>query len=207
MSIQRDNIRYLRWRGPLRYPNLVSIKTLGDGSCFFHAVCNAFFVSYRKEEVNGHYMSKNEIVRKFRKELADRLGQKVDPNNINSPTYYDTLGSGYLSEYSKHVRGYSLQELQRELNSNSPVNHVYLEFISDAIEHDIYLLDEKTQDIYRTGDRYELLYKGRPSIMVLYTGGHYETIGVDVGSDIVTCLRPEDGLIELIKRRLNSRPM
>ena len=66
----------------------------------------------------------------------------------------------------------------KELDSDRPVDNAYNEFISDQLNKDIYILDAVTQDVYMTGSDDNVLYKDRPSIVLMYLPGHYELVGL-----------------------------
>ncbi len=160
------------------------IKVIGDGSCFFHAVLRAF----NKEYIQATSTSKRqEIAKKLREGTAIVL-EEVD---ITGRREYDKLGGGSYAEYSKIVSGainektgevlqnnYSLKGLQEELLSDKPVDHAYIELLSNHLDKDIYLIDYRTKDVYTTGTDLKLLYKNRESIVIIYSPGHYDILGI-----------------------------
>lgn len=173
---------HLNWnRTPFSYPNMVRIDTVADGSCFFHAIANAYFIPYWENALNGQPMSKHRFITAMRNDLATRLGEQVSFNtNSNHPiTHYDLLSRGQLCEFAKAVPRYSLENMQKELRSHSAVDNVYNEFISNQLNKDIYLLDATKRDVFVTGDDDDILYKNRESIVVLYHPGHYELVGIE----------------------------
>ena len=133
------------------------------------------------------------MVKNFRAEIADEL---ESINLETGKTEYELLGNGYYAEFNRSVSPvvgdkYSLKSLKRELLSNSPVDHVYIQLISDRLDIDIYLINSTTEDIYTTGSEIKTLYKGRNSIVILYTPGHYDLIGIQRESSdefIIDCL-------------------
>jgi len=114
------------------YPNMVRIPVAGDGSCFFHAICRAFSVDYISEQYHDkdgqvHKITKGEFVRGLRNELADKLEQPVDPEDPDSPIYYDIINRGGLREFAASdpsMSKYSLSTMQTELRSGSAVDYV-----------------------------------------------------------------------------------
>lgn len=145
------------------YPNLVSIATLGDGSCYFHAIVAAFHRPY----ITMDEENKKKFIQEFRKDLSFFL-----------PKVYDGLANGEMNELSKLSSEYSLNELQRGLSSMEPVGNVYHELVSNIINKDIYVLWDRTRELYRAGDNSDILYKNRESIVICYLdSGHYTLIG------------------------------
>lgn len=192
----------LNWIGLFKYPNMVRLKVIADGSCFFHAIAKSYLNPYIMEELNGEYFDRSKFIRELRRDLSIKLGAKIDPSNPKSLRPYDTLSRGELSNFSKTVKSYTLQNMQRELNSTNAVDNVYNEFISNELNKDIYILDMAKQDVYVTGSDDDILYKNRPSIVLLYLPGHYELVGIDDGEDIKTLFDPNDEFIKAIRNRM-----
>lgn len=181
-----------------QYNNLLKIKILGDGNCFFHAVLRGFSSYYSIKKVE----EKKEIVMKFRSELADLLAEK----DASGVTNYSKLSRGELAEFSKNVPQYTLENMQNELRSNSDVDYVYIEFISDIVQNDIYIIDEKTSDIYVIGDELDLYYKNRSSIILLFTGNHYDLIAIKSKNGAMnTVFSANYPFIILLKNRLKEK--
>ena len=197
----------LNWRGsPFNYRNMVRIHAIMDGSCFFHALVGAFFKPYREGHINGTPINKKEFVKKFRMDLAKKLGSKVDPLAPDSKKYYDVISRGELEEYSKEVPHYSLESMQKELMSSHPVDTVYLEFISDILDKDIYLLYLPDKDVYMIPDQFDLLYKGRDSIVLLGMPGHYDLVGLQASDGTIkTFFTPDNQFIRSIRERIRSK--
>ena len=209
----------LNWnQTPFSYPNMVRIDTIADGSCFFHAIANAYFIPYWENTLNGQPMSKHRFVTAMRNDLATRLGEPVPthPWGGANLTHYDLLSRGQLCEFAKAVPRYSLENMQKELRSHSAVDNVYNEFISNQLNKDIYLLDAKKRDVFVTGDDDDILYKNRESIVVLYHPGHYELVGIadpayanvsfPPGSrdHIATLFSPQHSFIRAIRQRMKE---
>ena len=71
------------------YDNLVRIATIGDGSCFIHAVLKGFFREYQE---NNNARFRFELAMKMRRDLGIALGL----NNPKYPdhTYWETANKG-----------------------------------------------------------------------------------------------------------------
>jgi hypothetical protein len=205
----------LNWSGEggkFTFPGMMRIRTIPDGSCYFHAISNAFFPPYQSGILNGKAISKQEIVRRLRNDLAIRLAQPSDPLNPNSPLNYDLLSNGELRAFAEAMMGedpdpdipnYTLEHMQDELKTSGAVDNVYNEFISNQLKKDIYILDGENEDIQFTGGDYSLLYKGRPSIVLYYLPGHYELVGIRrQDGSIQTYFDPNSEFIQAIRQRL-----
>lgn len=199
------DISSLNWNGPITYPNMVRIGVSADGSCFFHAILLAFYKPYQNESENGIPVNRRSLVRDFRHDLSIRLGENQDLGKLESPLVYDTLSRGTLRDFSQEMKEYSLPAMQEELNSDSPIDNAYHEFISNEISKDIYILDFEKQDVYITGSDLDILYKGRPSIVILYIPGHFELIGLrNPDGSISTFFDSQHPFIQRLNERLHE---
>jgi hypothetical protein len=194
----------LNWK---LYPNMTRIYTEGDGSCFFHAILNAFFKPYITGITGeGVSLNKSEYIKNFRKDLSYKLD---DYANDGDKIWYDVLARGQLRDLSKDLPQLSLTNMKATLDSSSSVDHTFNEFVSNIISKDIYLLDFEKQDVYITGDDSDILHKDRKSIVVLYMPGHYELVGVMRVSSkgllvIQTLFNHDDDFINTIKQRMKE---
>lgn len=187
-------------------PHLYAIKVLGDGSCFFHSILRAFNVSYIQSD---NISKRKELATLIRHATAASLEEK---NPLTGKTEYESLGGGYYKNFNdavKDVEGdrYSMEAMQRELLSSRPVDHAYIEILSNHLELDIYLISAKTGDVYTTGTELELYYRNRRSIVILYSPGHYDVLGIvrtNSGPDVVfdTLFAPSHEFIVALQKRL-----
>jgi hypothetical protein len=179
--------------------NIVVLPTLGDGNCFFHSVLRAFNTHYIKAK---SITDRVNMARTFRNALADRL-EEIDP--LTGKNYYAGLNNGELEKISGGVKEYSLSALQKELRSSAPVDNIYQEIISNAMNKDIYIIDGTKQDMYHVGSAFSLYYKGRNSIIIYYIPGHFEVVGIkQKDGTIATLFTPEHPLIQSCRERLLS---
>jgi len=182
--------------------NLVRIRTIPDGSCFFHALAKSYFKPYIVGKIDGEPFDRKEFIKNLRKDLAKTLELKTD----NGKTYYQTLSNGELENISKDMPKYSLKNMQKELKSSSAIGNIYNEFISDQLELDIYILDAKTKDVYMTGTDDDLLYKNRRSVVILYLPGHYELVGLINNEGVAETIFPPDSeFIISIQERMEMK--
>ena len=195
------DIMYERLNWNLGNPDidLVRIYTIADGSCFFHALLNAYYTPYIEGRVIGSDgMAQNFDRRDFVRELRIDLANRLDD-------YYDRLSRGQLREMANQgMQAYLLENMKKELaDPNKYVWELYLEYVSDLFNKDIYILDSSTQDVYVLNDE-EILYKDRDSIVLLYLPGHFELIGIERGGYTVTKFDPDDRFISTVRRRLHE---
>ena len=196
----------LNWTdGNFNYPEMVRIGTITDGSCFFHTIASSYFLPYRRGKINDSPMNRYTFIRDLRHDLAIKLGERIDPNDTDHVIHYDVLSRGSLREFSKSVPQYTLESMKRELNSDRSVDNVYNEFISNILDKDIYLLDIQTKDVYVTGNDFDILYRGRNSIVILSLPGHYELVGLRTQTGIKTLFHFEHPFIQSIISRLREK--
>lgn len=198
------NYEHLEWSDyGFNYPNMIRVFTIGDGSCFFHALLNAFYTPYRTRKLNGLPVTPKELVRDLRSALSARLGEPISAYSSPEDTYYSRLGDGTIAKIAETIPRYSLSEMQNKLaDTTQYVGNEYNEFISDQLNKDIYILDGKTQDIYMTGDNWEKLYKNRDSIVLLYLPGHYELVSIIENGTTHSLFKYDNPFIQAIRSRM-----
>jgi hypothetical protein len=156
---------------------LCRFATPVDGNCLFHAIANSFFKPYHEELLNGRSVTRAQIVSTLRHELSRRLGE-VDLSDPEGRTYYACLSNGNTSKFADAVPEFKLKMMQDQLASNAPIGYGYMEFISNALNKDIYILEAARSDIY-VNDELTFCIKGnRKSIVIYYMNGHYELVGI-----------------------------
>ena len=146
------------------------VKTIGDGSCFFHAISEATSKEYRNKDTQG----KVEHVKLLRRLLSLELVRR-DRDGLRA---YDKLANGTLSELSKSIPECTVDNMIATLNSEKPVSNLFNEFVSDCLNIDIYLVSatKGIANVYKTGTDDNILFKGRKSVLILVTPGHYELL-------------------------------
>jgi hypothetical protein len=91
--------------------------------------------------------------------------------------------------------------MQQLLASNQHIGYGYMEYISDQVNKDIYILDGQRQDVYYNNELN--LIKGRKSIVLYYANQHYETVGLrNVRGAVETHFSPDHPFIQFLRRRL-----
>lgn len=182
-------------------PNLVIISTPSDGSCFFHSVLRAFNRGYIKATSQSQ---RTDISRLLRDSLATEFAE-IDPDTDSS--YYNGFGRGNLATLGSSCNEYRMDYLQKTLRSNDMVGHEFLESICKFLRIDVYIIFDKTHDVYPLGNDLDLYYKNRSSIVLYFyqssqNSGHYEVVGLlhEDGS-IGTLFNQNHHLIKSIQER------
>jgi len=192
-------IEILDWSGlsDFYYPNMVKKKEIGDGSCFFHSIADSFYTPYKLGKVN-----RIEFVKKLRHQLAMLLQAK----NENGKIWYDSLSRGKLKEYSQGMPDFTLENMVKLLDSNQPIDNRFNEFVSSVFDKNIFIIDNKTKDVYITGKDNDILYKSRDSIVLIwYNSNHYDLVGVIEDNKLRTLFPYNHDFIGKIKERLSMK--
>jgi hypothetical protein len=195
----------LDWRGNnFSYDRMYRKRTLGDGSCYFHAILDGCFIPYRSETISGHHVNKKKLVQNLRQELADTLN-KIRPG-YNNKTYYETLSRGELNNLSKEIKEVSLDSLKKQLLSLNSINYIFHEYVSDILNKDIYILDYKAKDVYIIDSNLEMYYKNRKSIVILFIPGHFELVGIKNNkNELITYFHSHHPFIKAIRKRIKTK--
>lgn len=175
---------------------LVKIPTIGDGSCFLHAIVQAISPLYNAMKDDG----KRTIVRKIRQELSNLLSSEKEDGKI----WYEYLSRGNLEELSDTFGDLKIEKMKHFLNSNGWFSHLYVELISEVFNIDIYIIDYRTSTLYNLGDD-ELFYKGRDSVVIGYISeNHFETLALLEDGEKKTYFTTDCRLISKLKTLLYS---
>lgn len=192
--------------GPFYYPGLIRFYTYTDGSSFLHAISNSMHDFYRSGVMkDGRTVDRHHFVRDLRKELSEELAKPANKQNPNSAIYYELLSRGQLREQAINMPEYSLEHMQRTLDSEEHLGLLFLEFFSTIFDVDIYIINLKKLDLYITGKDDRLYYKNRKSIIIGYIDNHFESMGVQIGHNkYFTLFDPKFPLITKIWERKNA---
>lgn len=194
----------IHWNNGFEQWSLVRFSTPMDGSCLFHAISNSFFSPYHSEILHGKHVSRNKMVAALRKELSQKLASKIS-TDPDAPSYYDILNGGNTSAFAEAVPEFNLDYMQKQLDSNTPIGYGYMEFIGNALNKDIYILEALRHDIYVT-DELPLTIKGnRNSIVLYYMNGHYELLGIkNQNGSFDTHFTPNHSFIRFLYNRVRQ---
>ena len=188
---------------------VVRIGTIGDGSCFFHALLKAFYAPYANK---NKYSIRVDLARKLRRDLASILEMK-DPDSVANETYYQTAAKGSWVEYSKQQLiganfgvDFRLPAIQTSLNSSGDVGDEVYQFVGDLLGINIYVMNATQIDLHpmlntSIGGRYQ------PSVVIAGNGYHYETVGIDsgLGVGIQTVFYPNDPFLIALRSKIDDQ--
>ena len=152
-------IKVLDWSDKeINIDNVVIFNTIGDGSCFFHAIVGAFYTDYIKgyDETGKYVFDRIRFISDLRSDMAIKLdtSSKIDPKI----SWYDSLSRGELPKISKDIPYYSLDSMKNRLNSNDFAGHDFVEYTSELLNIDIYIIDGEKKDIYMMGNDKEIFW-------------------------------------------------
>ena len=176
----------------------VVLDTIGDGSCFLHAILQSFSKKYRKMNER----EKIKMVMEIRHNLSNVL---LETNPETNKTYYQDLSRGEIEEISQFVEQMKLDHMKNYMNSRKWINFTFLEFISEQFDIDIYIFNDKDNSIYYTGDP-DLYYKGRDSVLVNYIEDcHFESIAMLDDQKLHTFFSKDSEIIKKLKNHVMKK--
>ena len=167
----------INWGNGFERWHLTRFSTPMDGSCLFHAISNSFFSPYHTETLKGVHVPRHQMVARLRKELSKKLASKINTSD-NAPTHYDILSDGNTRVFAEMVPEFKLEYMQEQLKSSVPIGYGYMEFIGNALDKDIYILEASRADIYVTDELSFTIKGNRSSVVLYYMNGHYELVGI-----------------------------
>lgn len=169
--------------------NAVRIGTIGDGSCFFHAILTS---------IDDEYINMNKIERKRKiKELREDL------SNSFTEDEYKNLANGNIYELGKTVEQFSYERMLMQLrDTKSWIGNEFLDFICKHIYLNIYIIVDSDWNIYKQGIQKKDIYDNkRPTIIILWQGGiHYEVFAIydNIEEKIQTVFEPSNQLSKIL---------
>ena len=175
---------------------LYTIPSIGDGSCFLHSVLRAISPEYTEKSKEG----KMKMVKEIRETLSEMIDQAPEGEG---KTYYELLSRGQLKELSETFDETKLEEMKKFLKGGDWFNQLYVEFISNVFDIDIYIIDHRKKELYIRGDN-ELFFKNRNSIIIGYHDNkHFDTLSIkDVNGEKRTYFSSNSPAIKNLKKML-----
>jgi len=171
----------------------VKISAIGDGSCMFHSILQCFNKTY----INSSDEDKTKIVRQLRQDLSNILDEK-----IGEDICYNQLSRGELKEIAKYVPEVSLKNMKRSLSSREWGDVRFLELISNVLDLNIFIVFDKTKDLYILGDE-KIYIKDRDSIIIYNNSNvHFDSVGLVSNNKIRTLFSYEDDVIKKLRSKL-----
>ena len=162
----------------------IAQNTIGDGSCFLHAVLMAFNKTY----INSNNSERRKIVRKLRGAISDY---------IEESEIYSELARGELEEISKFVPMMTKKNMRNYINSNKWISQHFVELISKVLDLNIFIISNGTNTLYNLGDDEIYYKKNRNSVFINYINeAHFETLGVKTSQGVKTFFSPDSGIMK-----------
>lgn len=169
------------------------IGAIGDGSCMFHAILQCFNKTY----INSSTEQKINIVMQLRQDLSNILDEK-----IGEDICYNQLSRGELKEIAKYVPEVSLKNMKRSLSSREWGDVRFLELLSNILNLNIFIVFDKTKDLYNLGDE-KIYIKDRDSIIIYNNSNvHFDSVGLVSNGKIRTLFSYEDDVIKKLRSKL-----
>ena len=180
---------------------VVRIGAIGDGSCFFHSVLNAYLKLY---QTNPDPKFRRKFVKDLRRDVSLTLSLP-DPNNPNM-TRYETAANGqFVALAEQQEQGlsftdvfdqpvdFTLEGLQKLFDSDMYLGDEIYGYLADLLNLDIYVMRLEGGELKRHLDT-----RGdvpRKSVVISGNGYHFETVGVMRNGLYQTLFLPDDPFI------------
>lgn len=174
--------------------DFVRIPAIGDGSCMFHSILQAFNKTY----ISSSVREKQKICRVFRKDLSNILSEK-----INGKICYNQLSRGGLKEISEFVPEASLQNMKRSLESTDWGDFRFIEMLSNILDLNVFIIDYNKKDLYYTGDTELFIKEDRDNIIIMNSGNvHFDTVGVKTNEGVRTLFSYHEDIVKKLLSKL-----
>lgn len=174
--------KILSWESPyLNFPNLVSLRTPGDGSCLFHSILKAYNKIAIEEKIGNNSVNMHEFIRGTFRQL---LSEYLDDSSQHGVSIYRLLNENDFEKNSNSIVELTKDFMINELRSPGPVNfEYYSELLIRFCEKNIFVIDFEKQDVILSGSVSDKLRNDDwPCVVLLFCQGngnvgHYETLG------------------------------
>lgn len=185
------------------YNNVVRIGTIGDGSCFVHAVLKAYLQSYQNNEVDRKAYAVSLRTSMSRSVLA------TDP--LTDTTFYESAGNGQLAELGRTyeeshlsrkevVNDFSSATISRLLDSSEFLGDEVFSLIAEMLLVNIHVVRATTDDIFKHASY--MVQKDPGSyynVVITGDGMHFETIGIKTSDGYIqTAFASNDPFVSAI---------
>lgn len=157
--------------GNMGIRNLVRIGAPQDGSCYIHAILNAFSKTYRAMDVS----QTNGFVTQLRKELSANFTEEI----------YRSIGDGFF--LTSNTPAFTYENIKAALaDLTFWVPQYLMGFIGDQLKTNVYILRGVDAEVYKFGGASGHVVPGRKNVVLYWINdNHYETVGILEGNDNV----------------------
>ena len=186
--------------------NLVRIGSIGDGSCFFHAVLNAYLKEY---QTDPDLKFRRDFVRNLRRDVSLTLALP-DPNQPSKTRYQTAANGQFVNLHQEQLAGlefkdvfeqevdFSLEGLTKLFDSDNYLGDEIYSYVADLLNIDIYVMRITDQDLFIHLNTH-LPGRERKSLVISGNGYHFETIGIERNNLYQTFFLPNDPFIQKIR--------
>jgi len=208
---------------------IVKIPTIGDGNCFIHSLLTSFYKSYQD---NNDIEYRKNIASKLRRDIAVYLttpspipatvkikqlmkeySEKTGEPEPLYPRVYDTFGDGVFisnvinsdpeDRYTKGIYNkFRIGGLQKLFNSCRWLGDEVYKYISDLMGVNIIVVEDTTGIIRLQNHTISTETKELPIIVIIGSGFHFESLGLDTDFGIQTIFFLDNEFIQKLIQNL-----
>ena len=173
----------LQWPDAPFYVNgLCRINTPHDRDQVYHAILNAMSSTYRETKIAERELTSNEVTTMLREDLAQALAL---PDHTGKAPYYQLM-NGQIEAFARSNPGRSLRALQQDLLKASNIPRILIPFVCDFLDIDLYMIDFTSRQVEPLARDLSAIYKGRESVVLMYTSNHYHLVGIQTSQTHLT---------------------
>jgi SAM-dependent methyltransferase len=181
---------------------VVRIGAIGDGSCFFHSVLNAYLKIY---QTNPSTTFRRKFVKDLRRDVSLTLSLP-DPNNPNMSRYETASNGQFVALAEQQQQGlsfndvfdqpvdFTLEGLRELFDSDMYLGDEIYSYLADLLGLDIYVMRLENGILKRHSDT-KKEGENKKSVVISGNGYHFETIAVMRNSLYQTLFLPDDPFI------------
>lgn len=202
--IQKQDCQELIWdrHNALDYPDMVRVNTPRGPNSLLHALLQGFSKVYHSESKNGKFLSRDEFIQQIRRDLAQRIRRYNGEKNNN----YHRLIKLLLRKH-KHLSIDTLADQITDFEYKFRID--WLGFLCEALNIDIYLLDEEAWNVY-IYDKHEETYYLDPGhrnvVVLLIENDGFSTIGLITDEErIESYFDPNCNFIHVIRQAMHEQ--
>lgn len=171
----------------IRFGNvdLIRIRIQIGISSLFHAIIKAYN--------NDYYITDPfNLITKLRKNLSENLDNLTNYNDNMSLTFYGILKN-------ENINKITLETMKNTLINGIPKDFLYIKYISDQLNINIYMINGNTMEIILNTKNNK--YIDRESIILIIIDEHYELLGQMEDNFIVTKFNNKSSLINYLNMK------
>lgn len=188
---------------------LVRIATLGDGSCFIHALLKAISLDYQDHPSFGY---RSNLVKRFRRDMGLLLN--IPDQRYPGHVYWETANHGeFVNLFANQVLSdnlavvdeivdYGLSGLQRMFNSSYYLGNEVYGFVTELLNVNLCILQATTKDLINHS--YDQHDPSWPTVIIIGNTAHYEVIGLQTSTGVQTVFPPDSQVVQKLSQRFSQ---